>query len=135
MILLYIVLLFRQPRDNTLIWTENLLCHIQSLYLLSYIILIIRILITFLTITLSKKKFYLNIYIYIYKSHYVYTAAAVTHTHTARLIKLAKLWLQKKVNLRIHFIKKDSDYVGVIRTLNPKYQKFMTYPLVYNISN
>ena len=25
------------------------------------------------------------------------------------------------------------DYVGVIRTLNSKYQKFMTYPLVYNI--
>ena len=25
------------------------------------------------------------------------------------------------------------DYVGVIRTLNSKYQKFMTYRLVYNI--
>ena len=25
------------------------------------------------------------------------------------------------------------DYVGVIRTLNNKYQKFMTYLLVYNI--
>ena len=25
--------------ENTLVWTENLLCHIQSLYLLSYIIL------------------------------------------------------------------------------------------------
>lgn len=134
MILLYIVLLFRQPRDNTLIWTENLLCHIQSLYLLSYIILIIRILITFLTITLSKKKFYLNIYIYIRVTTSI--LQRLWHTHTARLIKLAKLWLQKKkVNLRIHFIKKDSDYVGVIRTLNPKYQKFMTYPLVYNISN
>ena len=24
-------------------------------------------------------------------------------------------------------------YVGVIRTLNSKYQKFMTYPLVHNI--
>ena len=24
-------------------------------------------------------------------------------------------------------------YVGAIRTLNDKYQKFMTYPLVYNI--
>ena len=26
-------------------------------------------------------------------------------------------------------------YVGVIRTLNGKYQKFMTYRLVYNILN
>ena len=26
-------------------------------------------------------------------------------------------------------------YVEVIRTLNNKYQKFMTYPLVYNIKN
>ena len=26
-------------------------------------------------------------------------------------------------------------YVGVIRTLNCKYQKFMTYPLVHNIES
>lgn len=36
-------------------------------------------------------------------------------------------------NLIIHFNSEKKDYVGVIRTLNCKYQKFMTYPLVYNI--
>lgn len=46
---------------------------------------------------------------------------------------MVKLTTTYKLKKRSKFIKKD--YVGVIRTLNCKYQKFMTYPLVYNISN
>ena len=61
----------------------------------------------------------------------------LTVPHTAVLpIELHPplLYIFKYIQQKISKLTKKKPYVGVIRTLISKYQKFMTYQLVYNIS-
>lgn len=60
----------------------------------------------------------------------------LTVPHTVALpIELYPPIFISKIKLlnKILWSKKELNYVGVARTLNTKYQKFMTYPFVYDI--